>query len=707
MCKIRIAVCVLISLGFALSCSISNLDNPKTVNQKVSTSYDTTGYTLIWSDEFNGSSVDQSKWNFDTGNGTQGWGNWELEYYQAANAVVSGGVLSLTAKKESAGGFAYTSARLNTLNKFSFQYGKAVARIKCASGQGFWNTFWMMGTSGAWPKCGEVDILENINVSNTMISAAHWWADSINSRGDYGGYDYSGDQNGFHDYEVEWDSSSIRTRVDGTQYFAIDITPADLSEFRQQFYLLLSLAVGGVYPGSPNSSTPFPASMQVDYVRVYQKGVDNTAAGFKVVGYMPSWEGDVNVIQYSKLTHINYSFAIPNSDGTLQAIDNPSKLTSMVSQAHAKGVKVLISVGGWLNGNPAPFQNIANGGLSQNFANNILNFINQYGLDGVDIDWEFPRSVDNFTGMMQALYNTMHANGKLCTAAFQAGSYGGDGISSSSFPYIDFVNLMAYEGGNGAANSPYSLAQSCISYWQGRGLSKDKMILGVPFYGKDNSGNLCSYAGIVYADSTAPNKDQSGIWYYNGIATIQAKTVLAQSSCNGVSIWELAEDTSDGTSLLSAINSQLAGSTGATSIVSGGIYELVSVCSGKALDVNGASSAAGAKVQQWTRNNSSAQKWTISDMGNGLKLTAQCSGMALDCTGATGANATPVEQWNDNGGPWQRWGCALYGTYWKFWTVQSGARCLDVSGASASDGAQIQLWDDNGSAAQRWILYKK
>jgi len=148
-------------------------------------------------------------------------------------------------------------------------------------------------------------------------------------------------------------------------------------------------------------------------------------------------------------------------------------------------------------------------------------------------------------------------------------------------------------------------------------------------------------------------------------------------------------------------------SSGATTIVSGGIYELVAQCSGKALDVNGASTAAGAKVQQWTRNNSNAQKWKITDMGNGLKLVAQCSGMALDCTGWGTANGTKLEQWNDNGGACQRFGCALYGTYWKFWTVMAGARCVDVSGASTADGAQVQLWDDNGGTAQRWALYKK
>jgi chitinase len=105
-------------------------------------------------------------------------------------------------------------------------------------------------------------------------------------------------------------------------------------------------------------------------------------AGFKAVGYMPSWTGNVSDIQFSKLTHINYAFLIPNSDGSLQAIDNPSKLQSLVSSAHANGVKVLIAVGGWQNGNDSNFETLSSAsGSITNFTNNIVNFVNSYGLD--------------------------------------------------------------------------------------------------------------------------------------------------------------------------------------------------------------------------------------------------------------------------------------------------------------------------------------
>jgi beta-glucanase (GH16 family) len=236
--------------------------------EKASTSYDTTGYRMVWSDEFNGSAVDTSKWAYDTGGG--GWGNSELEYYQPANAAVSGGYLNITAKKESAGGYAYTSCRMKTQGKYSFQYGKIVGRIKLpVGGKGYWPAFWILGTSGgSWPGIGEIDIMENINGANTVYCTCHYNDNGHKSYGTSTGCAISN----FHDYEVEWNSSMIYGRVDGTQYYAFNITPAVLNEFKSwPFYIILNFAVGGVWPGNPNSSSLFPAVMQVDYVRVYQK----------------------------------------------------------------------------------------------------------------------------------------------------------------------------------------------------------------------------------------------------------------------------------------------------------------------------------------------------------------------------------------------------------------------------------------------------
>jgi hypothetical protein len=163
-----------------------------------------------------------------------------------------------------------------------------------------------------------------------------------------------------------------------------------------------------------------------------------------------------------------------------------------------------------------------------------------------------------------------------------------------------------------------------------------------------------------------------------------------------------------GTSTSSSTSTSSTSSSGSvTSISSGSLYEIVNANSGKAMDVAAASTAAGAAVQQYTRNNTTAQRWRITDMGNGLKFIAQCSGMALDCTAWGTANGTKLEQWNDNGGAVQRFGAAYYSNGWKFWTTLTGGRCVDVPGSSTADSVQLQLYDDNGTLAQRWYLYQK
>ena len=134
--------------------------------------------------------------------------------------------------------------------------------------------------------------------------------------------------------------------------------------------------------------------------------------GFKSVGYMPSWAGSVTSVQYSKLTHINYSFALPNANGTLQAIENTSKLQQLVSLGHQNNVKVSLAIGGWNDGNDSAFESLAgNSGTRTTFVNSVMNTVRQYGLDGVDIDWEYPdpgTSGNNYTALMQQLSTALH-----------------------------------------------------------------------------------------------------------------------------------------------------------------------------------------------------------------------------------------------------------------------------------------------------------
>ena len=247
------------------------------------------GWTLTWSDEFNGadgSGVDANNWSFDTGGG--GWGNSELEYYTSgtANAVVSNGSLVITATTAGASSYScwygpcqYTSARLNTAGKFSQQYGLFEARIQIPEGQGVWPAFWMLGNnigSAGWPGCGEIDIMENIgSTPDTTYGTTHGPGPGsypdVGLSGAFNGSSPMG--GGFHVYSTEWSAASVSFSVDGTLYWTV--TPSQLPAgatwvWDQPFFLLLNFAVGGSWPGSPDGSSSFPQQMLIDYVRVYQ-----------------------------------------------------------------------------------------------------------------------------------------------------------------------------------------------------------------------------------------------------------------------------------------------------------------------------------------------------------------------------------------------------------------------------------------------------
>lgn len=230
-------------------------------------------WKLIWSDEFDGTTLNTNYWSFEIGTGTNGWGNNELQYYtsRSNNIKVENGMLVITALQESFGGRNYTSARIKTQGKKSFKYGKIEARMKLPVGKGSWPAFWMLGdniTFLGWPKCGEIDIMEHINNTPDVYGTMHY---------DYNGHISKGgsticDVTEFHNYSIEWDANSIKWFVDGKQYFSNFIVNGinSTEEFHQPFFIILNLAIGGNWPGNPDGSMQFPISMYVDYVRVYE-----------------------------------------------------------------------------------------------------------------------------------------------------------------------------------------------------------------------------------------------------------------------------------------------------------------------------------------------------------------------------------------------------------------------------------------------------
>ncbi len=235
------------------------------------------GLSLKWSDEFNETTIDNNTWNYDLGG--NGWGNNELETYtnNSKNSfITSGGYLVLEARQEPFGSSNYTSARMLTMGKQDFKYGRIDVRAKLPKGQGIWPAIWMLGSNISntpWPTCGEIDMMELLgNQPNKIYGTAHWGngGQSAQLGGNY--TMPSGDfSQGFHVFSIVWDSSKIEWYVDNQKYFTAPKTSmVGTYPFDQPFFLILNVAVGGAWPGNPDGTTIFPQRMIVDYVRVYQ-----------------------------------------------------------------------------------------------------------------------------------------------------------------------------------------------------------------------------------------------------------------------------------------------------------------------------------------------------------------------------------------------------------------------------------------------------
>ncbi|HVQ39918.1 MAG TPA: glycoside hydrolase family 16 protein [Pyrinomonadaceae bacterium] len=270
---------------------LSILVSYSSVGSTVSTSNPAV-WSLVWSDEFNGpnsSTVDSAKWSFDIGG--NGWGNNELQSYtsRTTNAKLQDGALVIRALKETYTGSDnitrnYTSARILTRNKFTQTYGRFEARIRVPYGQGIWPAFWMLGDdigSAGWPKCGEIDIMENIGREPSIVHGTLHGPGYSGGNGISASYALPSSQkfsDAYHTYAVEWEPNVFRFYVDGLLYKTR--TPADLPAgqawvFNHPFFLILNVAVGGDWPGNPNDTTVFPQQMLVDFVRVYQRATSS------------------------------------------------------------------------------------------------------------------------------------------------------------------------------------------------------------------------------------------------------------------------------------------------------------------------------------------------------------------------------------------------------------------------------------------------
>ena len=262
----------------------------------------TDDWTLAWSDEFDGTSLNSAVWTADLGSG--GWGNGESQYYKAQNAVVAGGLLTITAKREMAGDAPYTSARIQSSRKKSFLYGRFEMRAKLPATQGMWSAFWLLGNScnswglyggnADWPGCGEIDIMEMIGGSTgnasdyTTYGTLHYLnAANYNPALSIGYRNAAKLSDDFHVYRMDWTPQSFTWYIDDVAFGTRLITP-EMEAFHKPYFILLNLAVGGAWGGWANNTTVFPQTYVIDYVRHYTRPwpAKGSAAGLPSVWHL-------------------------------------------------------------------------------------------------------------------------------------------------------------------------------------------------------------------------------------------------------------------------------------------------------------------------------------------------------------------------------------------------------------------------------------
>jgi chitinase len=261
---------------------------------------------------------------------------------------------------------------------------------------------------------------------------------------------------------------------------------------------------------------------------------------YNIVGYYPSWVNNgpyyINApskVDYSKFTHICYAFAIPGTDGNIGSVDNGAVLQDLVTRAHAKNVKVLLSIGGWLTSSPGntPFEAISTNTASINrLADACARLVTQYNLDGIDLDWEYPTTKARWNALAPVVANRIHGMGKLFTAAVAESAYYGDNYDNVAI--VDLLNIMCY--------GPYSMASNAMTYWTNRGVPQSKRMLGVPFYSADNTtaqhvqkSNLTKTtgAGIMIWDIASEYGDINAI--YNTLGNVCGATPVPNNLALG------------------------------------------------------------------------------------------------------------------------------------------------------------------------------
>ena len=274
--------------------------------------------------------------------------------------------------------------------------------------------------------------------------------------------------------------------------------------------------------------------------------------GTRVIGYYPNYRNVLSQLKYGNLTNVTYFSLSPFADGGLDEsnVDIPHMI-ALVDECHANGIEVSICVGGWGRSGYFPAM-AADADARANFGANLLQFCIDYELDGVDLDWE-PVSTDtdrnNYSLLVQELDDVLEPEGLLLTVA--VASFGSE-LRSWAFDSLDWIGVMAYD--MGTPHSTFEDSVAALEHWESMGAAREKLVLGVPFYGRKPNGDAYTYSYIINTYNPEPDVDEVDNIYFNGITTIKTKTeYVMDNGYGGIMIWEVGQDTFDETSLLVAI----------------------------------------------------------------------------------------------------------------------------------------------------------
>lgn len=287
--------------------------------------------------------------------------------------------------------------------------------------------------------------------------------------------------------------------------------------------------------------------------------LNDTNENFRIIGYYCGdvFDDPIEAVQIDKLTHLIYGFLIPTAEGDLIPMEKQDKLNKIVSLSHGAGKKVFIGVGGYSYKN-VPLKDVfekigADENLRVQFVDNIMKFVKENNLDGVDFDWEYPRYAvaADYEATVKLLSERLRKEGKgLSVSVVGTGAANGvnaweaiAAINDETVRCFDFINLMSYDLQSDPQHSPLWFANTSIEYWLNRGVNADKIVLGMPLYARPSWNQ---YRDLVKMDTKNAYRDYVNteplISYYNGLNTLRDKTKLALSKCGGVMIFDINED---------------------------------------------------------------------------------------------------------------------------------------------------------------------